>query len=297
MNNFIEYFYNIKVKKKKKNNDCYSFIYNGYVYKLYLYDESNINLILSINKQLLGYTLISEIILNKDNNPISIYNGIKYLLIKIFTHNNKITLEDISYFDNSLYTNGLKVNWGMLWSNKIDYIEEMIAENGKKYPIIVDSFNYFVGLAENAISYYNSIPINNNYTYYISHKRIRINDTTESLYNPLNIIFDYKVRDVAEYIKNAFFLNNTNIFNELDAYLKFNKLSLTDIKLLIARVLYPSFYFELYEDILVNNKDEKIIVPIINMLPKYEKYLNMVITYFKKNYNIDEILWLKKNEV
>ena len=185
----------------------------------------------------------------------------------------------------------------MLWSNKIDYIEEMIAENGKKYPIIVDSFNYFVGLAENAISYYNSIPINNNYTYYISHKRIRINDTTESLYNPLNIIFDYKVRDVAEYIKNAFFLNNTNIFNELDAYLKFNKLSLTDIKLLIARVLYPSFYFELYEDILVNNKDEKIIVPIINMLPKYEKYLNMVITYFKKHYNIDEIVWLKKNEV
>ena len=31
MNNFIEYFYNIKVDEVKKNNDCYSFVYNGYV--------------------------------------------------------------------------------------------------------------------------------------------------------------------------------------------------------------------------------------------------------------------------
>ncbi len=297
MNNFIEYFYNIKVDNVKNHNDYYSFIYDRYVYKLYLYDGNNINFMVDINKRLLGHTLISEIIFNKDNEPISIYNGIRYILMKVFAHGNKINLDDINYFSNTLYTNNLNINWGLLWSNKIDYIEEMIAENGKKYPIIVDSFNYFVGLTENAISYYNSIYIEKNYNYYLCHKCIRINGTDEVLYNPLNIIFDYKVRDIAEYIKNSFFLNNKNIFNELDNYLKYNELSITDVKLLISRVLYPSFYFELYEDILINNKDEKIIVPIINALSRYEKYLNFVITYFKNKYDIDEVLWLRKNEV
>ena len=297
MNNFIEYFYNIKVDSIKNHNDYYSFIYDRYVYKLYLYDGNNINFMVDINKRLLGHTLISEIIFNKDNEPISIYNGIRYILMKVFAHGNKITLDDINYFSNTLYTDNLNINWGLLWSNKIDYIEEMIAENGKKYPIIVDSFNYFVGLTENAISYYNSIHVDKNYNYYLCHKCIRINDTDEVLYNPLNIIFDYKVRDIAEYIKNSFFLDNKNIFNELDNYLKYNELSITDVKLLISRVLYPSFYFELYEDILINNKDEKIIVPIINALSRYEKYLNSVITYFKNKYDIDEVLWLRKNEV
>ncbi len=294
MNNLIEYFYNIKADNVKNYNNYYSFIYNGYIYKLYLYDENDINLMVDINKRLIGHTLISEIIFNKDNEPISIYNGIKYILIKIFTHGNRITLGDIYYFSNALYTSNLNINWGLLWSNKIDYIEELIAENGKKYPIIVDSFNYFVGLAENAISYYNNIPIDNNYKYYLGHKRIKVSDTDEILYNPLNIIFDYRVRDVAEYIKNSFFLNNKNIFNELNDYFMHNKLSITDVNLLISRILYPSFYFELYEDILINNEDEKIIVPIVNSLPRYEKYLSTIIGYFKNMYDIDDILWLTK---
>ena len=297
MNNFIEYFYNIKVNNIIKIDTGYSFIYEGYVYNLSLFDDNNdLNLIININRNLAKWTLMSEIIFNKDNNPISMYNGIKYVLIKIYAHGNKISLDDINYLANTLYVKRLSINWGILWSKKIDYLEEMIAENGKKYPIIVDSFNYFVGLTENAISYYNNIQIDGDYAYYISHKQIRINDSSDDLYNPLNIIFDYKVRDIAEYIKNAFFLNNHNIFNELNDYLRHNQLSIIDVKILIARVLYPSFYFELYEDILVNNENEKIIIPVINCLPQYERYLSTVINYFKKIYNVDSIMWLEKNE-
>lgn len=296
MVNFIEYFYNIHIENIKNNTKYYSFIYNKYLYKLYIYDDNkNVNLIVNINKQLVYRTLMSEIIINKDGNPISIYNGIPYILIKIYaSNNNKITLEDINYLSNSLYTNNININWGKLWSNKIDYLEELINENGKKYPLIVDSFNYFVGMTENAISYYNNIKIDNNYTYYISHKYIKYTDETESLYNPLNIIFDYKVRDIAEYIKNAFFQNNQNIFNELNIYLKYNHLSKTDVLLLVSRILYPSFYFELYEDILIDKKDEIIITKIINKIPEYEKYLLIVIKYFKQIYNIPEISWLNR---
>ena len=299
MNNFIEYFYRIKVENVIYNNKYYSFIYNNYVYRLYIYENNiDLKLLYDINKKLINNTLMSQMILNKDNEIISSYNGISYILIKIFANINKrISLEEISFVANSFSMEKLNINWGILWSNKIDYLEDLINENGKKYPLIVDSFNYFVGMCENAIAYFNSIVIDKNYKYVISHKKIKFDDMVDSLYNPLNIIFDYRVRDISEYIKNSFFNNNYNIFNEIIVYLNKNYLSLTDIKLLISRLLYPSFYFDMYEDILIDNKEEKIILNIISQLDEYEEYLNKVITFFKKYYNIDEIQWLKKRRL
>lgn len=298
MNNFIEYFYGIKVNKVIYNDKYYSFIFNGYTYKLYIYDDDyrNIKFLYDLNKKLTSNTLMSEFIVNRNNEIISSYNGVMYLLIRIFINVNKpISLEEITSISNAMYREKLNINWGILWSRKIDYLEDLINENGKKYPLIVDSFNYFVGMAENAISYFNSIPPDNNYKYVISHKIIRWNDTIESLYNPLNITFDYKSRDLAEYIKNAFFNKNEFIFNELNTYLHNVNLTLYEVKLLIARLLYPSFYFEMYEDILIDNKEEKIILDIINKLDEYEEYLDKIISFFKSNYDIEEIEWLKKD--
>lgn len=299
MNNFIEYFYNIKTDNIENRNNYYSFYYLNSLYRLYI-NNDNINInIYYLDRNMLENSLISEIILNKDGNMISSYEGINYILLKINCNPDKnITLEEINYLSNIMTRNDLKINYGILWSNKIDYLEELIYENGKKYPIVVDSFNYFVGLAENAISYYNNIhETDSNPIFYVSHKIIRPLDKVDTLYNPFNIIFDYKVRDIAEYIKNSFWNNNTNIFIELDNYLSHEYLSIYDVKLLIARVLYPSFYFDTYEDIFINNKDEKIINSYISRLNEYEKYLFNIINYFKKLYPIDEVLWLKKNNI
>lgn len=296
MNNFIDYFYNIKVDKIIYSDKYYSFLYDGYIYKLYIYDGySNINMLQELNNKLVKITLLSEIIYNRNNEIISVYNGISYILLKIYANTLKsISLSEISFLNGTLYKEKINVNWGMLWSRKIDYLEDLINENGKKYPIIVDSFNYFVGMAENAISYYNSILIDNNYKYVVSHKIIRINDTIEALYNPLNITFDYRVRDLAEYIKNSFFNKNQNIISELKEYLLNNNLSLMEIKLLVARLLYPSFYFDMYEDILIDEKEEKIIIDVISKLDRYEEYLGKIIGFLKESYNIEEIMWLKK---
>ncbi|MBQ9853486.1 MAG: hypothetical protein IJO57_00445 [Bacilli bacterium] len=298
MINFLEYFYNIKINKINNNHKYYSFNHNNYLYKLYIYEENNdINLLYNICQKLSTNTLISEIIKNKNNEIITTYNNINYILIKIYINPKKeISLNEISHINNSLYTENLNIDWGQLWSKKIDYLENLIHENGKKYPLITDSFNYYVGLAENAISYYNNIEKNDNQKYYITHKKIKINDTIESLYNPLNIIFDYKVRDLAEYIKISFFKNNKNIFNELSIYLKNNNLSQRDIKLLISRILYPSFYFYMYEDIIIDEKEEKIILKLIERTDNYELYLLNIISFLKRIYDIEEIKWLKKNE-
>ena len=296
MNNFIEYFYGIKVDKVIYNDKYYSFIYNGFIYKLYTFDDnySNLRMLYDVNKKLVSNTLMSEIIINRNNAIISNYNGISYILIKVFANVNKsISLEEISFVSKSLYREKININWGMLWSNKIDYLEDLINENGKKYPLIVDSFNYFVGMCENAIAYFNSIILDNNYKYVVSHKVIKWDDSVEVLYNPMNITFDYRVRDVAEYIKNSFFNNNHNIFNELIIYLNKEQLSLMEVKLLISRLMYPSFYFEMYEDILIDNKEEKIILDVISRLDEYEQYLDKIISFLGRYYQVDEIMWLK----
>lgn len=299
MNNFIKFFYNMKVTNTNFINNYYEFNHNNNYYRLYILNEEyniyNYNNIYTINKELINNTLMSEIILNKDKNIITTYHNINYILLKINCNINKnITLEEIDYLSKVKIVNNNKSNWGLLWSKKIDYLEELISENGKKYPQVVNSFNYFIGLSENAISYYNNIDIDNNMMYYISHKVLRPTDKVDSLYNPLNIIYDYKVRDVAEYIKNSFWTDNHNIYNELNNYLYKNNLSLNEVKLLISRVLFPSFYFDLYEDIFNYNKDEKILNNIISRIDEYEEYLNSIIIYFKRFYPIDEIEWLKK---
>ena len=299
MNNFIKFFYNMKVTNTNLIDNYYEFNYNNNYYRLYITNEGyniyNYNNIYNNNKELINNTLMSEVILNKDKNIITTYNNINYILLKINCNINKnITLEEIDYLSKTKIVNNIKSNWGLLWSKKIDYLENLISENGKKYPQVVNSFNYFVGMSENAISYYNNIEIDNNMMYYISHKVLRPTDKVDSLYNPLNIIYDYRVRDVAEYIKNSFWTDNHNIYNELNNYLYKNNLSLNEVKLLISRILFPSFYFDLYEDIFNYNKDEKILNNIISRIDEYEEYLNSIIIYFKRFYPIDEIEWLKK---
>lgn len=297
MKNFIEYFYDIRIDKIFYEKNYYFFTYNGYTYKLYaLTREYDVNFLLYLNQKMLNNTLVSEIILNRNKEIISIYNENKFILIKIFVNVNKnISLNEILFLNNYLSSKKLNVNWGQLWEKKIDYLEELINENGKKYPLIVNSFNYFVGMTENAISYYNNISINDDINYVISHRSIKIGDTIESLYNPLNIILDYRVRDMAEYIKISFFKNNKLIFKEIQEYLISNNLNLTEIQLLVARLLYPSFYFDMYDDIMIDNQEEKILTFILANLDNYEIYLSNVIELIRQRYNVDEIAWLKKN--
>ena len=297
MKNFIEYFYNIKIDKIFYEKNYYFFAYNGYTYKLYaLTREYDVNFLLYMNQKMLNNTLVSEIIINRNNEIISIYNENKFILIKIFVNVNKnISLNEILFLNNYLSSKKLNVNWGQLWEKKIDYLEELINENGKKYPLIVNSFNYFVGMTENAISYYSSISIGDDINYVISHRSIKIGYTIESLYNPLNIILDYRVRDMAEYIKISFFKNNKLIFKEIQEYLISNNLSLVEVQLLVARLLYPSFYFDMYDDIMIDNQEEKILTFILANLDNYEIYLSNVIGLIRQRYNVDEIAWLKKN--
>lgn len=302
MKNIINYFYNLNITKLTNKDNIYSFYDNDELYHFYIYNNNikNIDLTKDIDDSLKKDTLIHEIIINKDNSIITYYNNIPYILCKINININKpITLGEINYLSSKVISTNSKItyhSWQDLWSIKMDYLEKVINENGKKYPIIVDSFNYFVGMAENAISYYNNLSnkeVDNN-SLVISHRIININDTVYAIYDPVNIIIDHKARDIAEYIKYSFFSDNANIFNELNIYFKYNYYTRDDVVILLARVLYPSFYFNMYEDIMINSKEEKIITNITSKLDKYELYLARVFKYFNNFYNLPIPEWLNK---
>lgn len=303
MKNNIMYYYNLRIDNITQNNNNYYFTINNdnYCFTIYTRDIKESNEIYKLNKYMLSSNiLVHEIIPNKDNYVVTIINNIPYILYKIYINKNKkLTINELTYLSNYTYQVDkilTRNNWNILWSNKIDYFEYQINQMGKKYPILVDTFAYFTGLAENAISYvkYTTLEtqIETSDNPVISHRKI--NNNIEPLYNPLNIILDHKSRDIAEYIKLSFLNKNTNIYQELDSYFSSNYYSEYGLRLLYARIIYPSFYFDMYEQIIQGLRKESDLLNIVTLLDDYELYLKEMYYYLKKYHNIPEIDWITK---
>ena len=306
MKNIINYYYNLNPEKINHLFHYYYFYLQQELYYFVIYekDKSLIQSIYQLNQELVkNNVLVNEIINNQMGTILTYYNETPYLLMKVVINTNKaISLSEIHYLSNLRihYDKSLmRGNWANLWANKIDYLEYHHEQNYQKYPLLSSCFDYFVGLSENAISYLNKtvhqIPLENVDIGVISHDRLSINDRIYSLYNPLNIIIDHKARDVGEYIKLSFFQDNYQIFDELTKYFKHNYFSRYGIHLIIARVLYPSFYFEVYDEVINKRLNESEILKITSRINEYEKYLGDVFEYFKKLYPIEEIAWIKSH--
>ena len=162
----------------------------------------------------------------------------------------------------------------------------------KKYPLLSKSFAYYDGITETAISLLNSVNYSNVKTF-ISHNRIAKNTTLFDLYNPLNIIIDTRVRNIAEYFKNTFFYDN-NPINEIHHFIRSYNLNNDEAILFLTRMIYPSYYFDIYDDIISSKISEDKINVIIKRVDDYENFLRQIYTLIKNKYNIPEIDWLKK---
>ena len=288
MKNIIEFYYNVKIKELHNKNDIFFFSIENkeFILKPYNNNLNIINDIYKLNNFLKNKVPIDIIILNKYNNSITNINNIPYILL-LKHKNKKISLSDISYISNiniPLIKTLERSNWEILWSNKVDYYELQIEENKKKY------------LTENAISYLVNTKKESIITIY-DNKVISHSNLSYSLYDPSSLILDHKSRDLAEYIKLSFFQNNYNIFEELNIYFMYNHYSEYGIRVLFSRILYPSFYFELYDNIINEQKEEKELNNIITRINDYETYLYNIYLYLKKYYDIPSIEWLKKRGI
>ena len=102
------------------------------------------------------------------------------------------------------------------------------------------------------------------------------------------MVIDYKVRDLSEYIKSVFF--NTNnislVINKLFNKYYFDKLNSS---LFISRLLFPSYFFDMFEDIVYNNVNENKIECIIKKSSSLENFIGLLI----KRFNIQTIGWIE----
>ena len=79
-----------------------------------------------------------------------------------------------------------------------------------KKKLILDSVNYYIGLAENAIFIANKFYDGSES--YIQHYRIGVPVKYADYFNPTNLVGDVYVRDIAEYIKSSFLVRREDSF-------------------------------------------------------------------------------------
>ncbi len=308
MKDIINYYYNFDVLEVSENQNYTSFNYHGdeFYFAFFNRTEEELNDILEIIKELKEKGIkVHDIIINREGRYLTKVGELYYLLLKLNANKD----EEVNFIMMVEYLNKLKLNnaqsklyrnnWGLLWSKKIDYFEYQIKELGKDKSIILDSFSYFVGLAENAISYVNKINrligLRENDAITLSHRRIFYPNTNLNYLNPLSFIFDLEVRDIAGYLKIEFFKGEDS-FLDLKTYLKIKTLTPYSYHMLYARLLYPSYYFDLYEEVMNNDLDEEALIPIINQIPDYENFLKKAYWEISKYTNLERIDWLLKED-
>ena len=283
MKNTIKYYYNLNINNIQKKDKNYYFNINNNNYLLLKCDNiEELDDIYKLDSYLIQILPVHKIILNINNEIITKINDNNYLLLQLYI-DNKVDLNKIIELNNinipDYFSKLRRDNWSLLWTNKIDYLEYQLSQIGRKYPIIRDSFNYYIGLAENAIILVNNTD-KRNIVLGLSHRRISSNFF--DLYNPLNIVIDIRIRDVCEYFKYCFF-DNIDISRELELFLNYNNLDINEGKLFLARMLFPTYYFDLYEKVINNEIDESEIKKIIVKADSYEKILKQIYYHFKNN--------------
>lgn len=292
MKNVINYYYNLYPENVFQNKDGYYFYIEGIRYCLikYIGNLNEIDSIYETHLDILRRGLyVHLIVLNHDGKPLTKINNNYYILLQTKYYEEKISLNNLIDFS-EIFISRKKCDWSKLWSDKNDYLEYQINLLGYKHPLLRDSFSYYLGLGEAAIAIANniedSLPLN-----VYCHKKISKKDTSFLLYNPLNIKVDLKVRDAAEYFKRSFF-DGFDIEKELTSFFNSVKFSTYEYMMFFARMIYPTYYFDMYEEIITGRIKDENILPIINKASEYEIYLKKIYNYYKSFLNIYPIEWL-----
>ena len=299
MKKMIEYYYRFKNIELSNIGELYFFDYYNKRYILFLCRRSDTELD-EINKLLNNNKTYNKIVPNKFNQLSTIIKGKKYILVeKINKYNNEIIdMKDIMKQYKILnvkdYNSLLRNDWYNLWTKKIEYIEYQREHIKNKYIIIDQYLDYFIGMAENAISYYKvtieSFKESNQSILTLSHKRV--NSLFKSDYYNINdLIIDYPVRTLSEYLKYKFYndkIENKEI-NSILLNINYNEFL---YRLFYCRMLFPSYFFDIYEKVINDNLPEKTIISIINKIEKYELFLKKIFYLINKKNRIPTIDWL-----
>lgn len=291
MENILNYYYQLNIIDIKKKD--YYYLLTTDEYEQYVFNEITDSNELKENLDYLNNTnvLYDLLILTKEGNITINYNDKEYALFKVRNNENL----NILSFSNLITTGKLK--WGTLWSNRVDYYLEQIAEVVEQKEIKY-AMDYYMSLAEIAISYFNTLSEiynENTLTFTLSHHIVTSPIDKYMFYNPSNMCFDLSVRDIAEYIKESFFndiLTNYEILSLID------KINLNEslANYLLVRLIYPSYIFKLY-DIFIETKElNKKFYEYMKKSREYETLLSTIYNKLKLKYSIKAYIYFFKDQ-
>lgn len=305
MKETLEYYYGLDIDFLEELDGKYHFKLDNQDYFFVFYNRSIDELkdIVNVcNEMVLKGINVNKILINRNNSYLTKINEYDYILFAVSNINEEYDIFDMIKISDKLVLNNSKSslyrnNWGTLWSEKVDYFEYQVRELAINKDVVKNSFSYYIGLAENAISYVN----NTNFKYknvldyriVLSHRRVYFPNYKLNYLNPLSFIFDLEVRDIAEYLKSMFFNKNEEyVLEELSSYLKVRRLSIYEYQMLFARLLYPTYYFDNYEAVMNKNVDEEVLVKIIKKCNDYEIFLKKAYLEISRYAKIDKIDWI-----
>jgi len=293
MKNVIYTYYNILLDEINKDNNNYYFYYNGQMYLFYMV-ENDVVLIKKIYDYIRSnFIECFEIIKNKDNEIFTNVDNRKYSLLKI----KGILKYEVKFDEFKHYpVNEVGNDWGKLWGDRLDYYELQIRELGFNYQTVLNSYGLFSGLANNAIFYYNMSlkKYKDDVIVSIVHNRMYYPMYLIDYNNPLNFVIDYSIRDIAEYIK-AYVMSYD--YEQRNIILLLDKLELNNLmfNLLYSRLLYPTFYFDVFDKIILEDGVDNDVIPIIENIDKYLDMLKIIYYKYKDKYNMFNVNWINKN--
>lgn len=299
MRNLISYYYQLEPSNIHQSKTYYIFEIKNEKYRLEEASPIAIEKVYAFMLELMERGIYTHQIVKTVTNEYTIFfNQKSYVLLKYYVdEKEKVTFPILEEFQRQIqsipFSNSVQnKGWGELWSEKIDYFEYQMSQFGVKYPIIRESFSYYVGLAEVGISLFN--------TYFdaekdtiLSHKRIKYDSTLYDLYNPLNLIEDMRVRDTAEYFK-SLYMEKKDIFEEITVYLRNTSLSNYDRIFFFIRMLFPSFYFDSFEVIMETQGEDEPLREIVEKSKDYHLLLKQIYNELESYMRIPYISWLKK---
>ena len=269
MRDFILLNYNLNVKKIYK--DCF-FVNNEKIKIVKL--KKNIDdldyLFTLSNNLYYKNVLVDTFILNKDGNCYTKKNDEYIILMKINDIvDDVVELEYLKLFEQE---NNLKYkNIVEEWKEKIDDLETKIGGFNNEYSIVQKTVNYYLGMAENAVSLLNETKNINNNSIGFKVKLVEFNKTT--INNPFNFFKINKMYNIAIYIKNKIFKNMID-YNELEKIVKEIENKEDEIAL-FSYMLFPDYYIDIVNKEIKEEEIKKIIM--------YNKNYKKVLVFLKEN--------------
>lgn len=305
MKETLEYYYNLDIDNLEELDGKYHFKIENQDFFFVFYNrglEELEDIIGVCNEMFLKGINVHEVIRNRDNSFLTKVNEYNYILFKVNNLSEEYDIFAMVNISNKLVLNNNKSslyrnNWSSLWSDKIDFFEYQVRELGVEKNVVKSSFSYYVGLSENAISYVNNAILKyggvNSGRIVLSHRRVFYPNYKLNYMNPLSFVFDLEVRDVAEYLKSMFFKKDIEYcLDELKSYLSIRKLNIYEYHMFYARLLYPSYYFDVYDSVMNKNVNEEELVKIVKRSNDYEKFLKITYLEISKYVRLDKIDWI-----